>query len=103
VCVVWSTTVSGVMSLMLRGDPSLGQDNASDVATVEDATSADAAKATKGTKATKRNNLDAEFELATATIAEITSAMNARYLTAVELVNMYMRRIQAYNQTSPVA
>ena len=98
-----STTVIGVMSLMLSGDPSLGQDNASDAATVEDATSADAAKATKGTKATTRNNLDAEFDLGTATIAEITSAMNGRYLTAVELVNMYMRRIQAYNQTSPVA
>ena len=92
-----------VMTMMLGADGAFAKDNASDLGTDADVTSADAAAATAGTKATKRNNLDAEFDLGTATIPEITSAMNARYLTAVELVNMYMRRIQAYNQTSPVA
>jgi hypothetical protein len=64
------------MSMMLSADPSLGQDNASDVATVEDGRRR-RRQGDGGTKASKRNNLDAEFDLGTATIAEITSAMNA--------------------------
>ncbi len=46
---------------------------------------------------------DVTFDLEKATIADIQQAMNARALTAVELVNKYLRRIQAYDQASPVA
>ncbi|MHA3773985.1 amidase family protein [Verrucomicrobiota bacterium sgz303538] len=43
------------------------------------------------------------FELEKATIEDIQNAMNARALTSVELVNMYLRRIQAYDKTSPIS
>ncbi len=43
------------------------------------------------------------FDLEKATIEDIQDAMNARGLTAVELVNKYLRRIQAYNEASPLA
>lgn len=49
------------------------------------------------------NPNDVTFELGTATIADLQAAMNARALSAVELVNLYLRRIQAYDQASPVA
>lgn len=46
---------------------------------------------------------DQVFDLGTATIADITTAMNSKALTSVELVNLYLRRIQAYDQPSPIA
>ncbi len=46
---------------------------------------------------------DRTFDLGEATIGEITTAMNSNGLTSVELVNLYLRRIQAYNETSPVS
>lgn len=49
------------------------------------------------------NPNDVTFDLEKATIADIQAAMNARALSAVELVNLYLRRIQAYDQPSPVA
>jgi amidase len=49
------------------------------------------------------NPNDVTFDLSTATIPEIQQAMNARALSAVELVNLYLRRVQAYDQPSPVA
>lgn len=49
------------------------------------------------------NPNEVTFELGTATIADLQQAMNARALTSVELVNLYLRRIQAYDQPSPVA
>lgn len=103
----WLSPITvGVISLLLSADVSRAQGNASDAATIVDTTSAEAAAAAAGPptdKASKRRDTNAEFDLGTATIADITSAMNAKYLTAVELVNMYMRRIQAYNQASPIA
>ncbi len=53
-------------------------------------------------QATANPNL-VTFELEKATIADIQQAMNARALTSVELVNLYLRRIQAYDVASPVA
>src|SRR5688500_5099822 len=49
------------------------------------------------------NNKEEVFDLSTVTIAEITTAMNSKALTSVELVGMYLRRVQAYDQTSPVS
>lgn len=46
---------------------------------------------------------DQTFELGSATIPEITKAMNSNGLSAVELVSMFLRRQQAYNVTSPVS
>lgn len=46
---------------------------------------------------------DKVFDLSEATINEITTAMNSNGITSVELVSMYLRRIQAYNETSPVS
>ncbi len=48
-------------------------------------------------------NPDQVFELGSATIEQITNAMNSKALTAVELANLYLRRIQAYNVMSPVS
>lgn len=49
------------------------------------------------------DSTDKVFDLGTATITDITTAMNSKALTSVELVNMYLRRIQAYDQTSPIS
>lgn len=46
---------------------------------------------------------DEVFDLGTATIEDLTLAMNSKALTSVELVNLYLRRIQAYDQTSPIS
>lgn len=43
------------------------------------------------------------FDLGTATIEDLTLAMNSKALTSVELVNLYLRRIQAYDQASPIS
>ena len=43
------------------------------------------------------------FDLGTATLSELTMAMDSKALTSVELVNLYLRRIQAYDQASPIA
>lgn len=44
-----------------------------------------------------------KFELETATIKDIQTAMSEGSLTSVELVHLYMRRIQAYNQASSIS
>lgn len=59
--------------------------------------------ATLAVTPTLANPNDVTFELEKATIDDIQRAMNARALTAVELVHMYLRRIQAYDQASPIA
>lgn len=46
---------------------------------------------------------DQTFELGSATIPEITKAMNSNGLSAVELVNLFLRRQQAYNVASPIS
>jgi Asp-tRNA(Asn)/Glu-tRNA(Gln) amidotransferase A subunit family amidase len=43
------------------------------------------------------------FELEKATIKDIQSAMEEGSLTSVELVHLYLRRIQAYNQSSTIS
>ena len=43
------------------------------------------------------------FELERATIKDIQSAMSEGSLTSVELVHLYLRRIQAYNQSSTIS
>jgi amidase len=52
---------------------------------------------------TAQAGTDEVFDLSTVTIDEITTAMNSKALTSVELVGMYLRRIQAYDQTSLVS
>jgi amidase len=49
------------------------------------------------------NPNDVTFELEKATIPEIQQAMNARAISAVELANLYLRRIQAFDQPSPIS
>ena len=41
------------------------------------------------------------FELQEATIADIQTAMDAGALTSVELVQLYLNRIEAYEETGP--
>jgi amidase len=43
------------------------------------------------------------FQLENATIKDIQTAMTEGSLTSVELVNLYLRRIQAYNQSSTIS
>ncbi|GAA5122888.1 hypothetical protein JIN84_10690 [Luteolibacter yonseiensis] len=43
------------------------------------------------------------FQLENATIKDIQGAMSDGSLTSVELVNLYLRRIQAYNQSSTIS
>jgi amidase len=43
------------------------------------------------------------FQLENATIEDIQTAMREGSLTSVELVNLYLRRIQAYNQSSVIS
>lgn len=43
------------------------------------------------------------FELENATIKDIQTAMSEGSLTSVELVHLYLRRIQAYNQSSAIS
>ncbi len=43
------------------------------------------------------------FQLENATIADIQMAMKEGSLTSVELVNLYLRRIQAYNRSSTIS
>ncbi len=43
------------------------------------------------------------FQLENATIEDIQTAMAEGSLTSVELVNLYLRRIQAYNQSSTIS
>lgn len=43
------------------------------------------------------------FNLESATIEDIQTAMSEGSLTSVELVNLYLRRVQAYNQSSTIS
>lgn len=95
-----------LLTLAVGADVSMGQENGGEATEVPGTSSGDAAAA-RGAPGPEHDapprNTDAVFDLGTATIAELTSAMNAKSLTAVELVTMYLRRIQAYNQSSPIA
>lgn len=67
------------------------------------------ARRTAGSDAPDSVSIDAPitapkmFELETATIKDIQTAMAEGSLTSVELVNLYLRRIQAYNQSSTIS
>lgn len=101
-----------VLSVALAPGQSAAQQNANDSADMPGVTSADAEGATEGRPprdprdprpVRPPRDPDQTFDLGEATIEEITKAMNSNGLTSVELVNMYLRRQQAYNVASPVS
>lgn len=93
------------LSLTLAPTFAVGQENASETPPVD--TTSDEARDARPPRDPRPvrppRNPDQVFELEDASIEEIQKAMNSNGLSAVELVNMYMRRQQAYNVASPVS
>jgi amidase len=93
------------LGLAFAAWPSYGQENAGDTQlTTETSQDARDARAPRDPRPPRPpRDPDQVFELEDASIQEIIKAMNSNGLTSVELVDMYLRRIQAYNYASPIA